>query len=173
MPCGHTPEEFDQFSKVERRIMHMIFDLKFGREEICAAMEIKDGTLRYHTANIKRKQAVMRVARANAEIKKEQQRQADTFMPDMIQEEEIPETRRTVTHKSKGLKHPTGSFTRAAHNKVPLADSLSPASDAPILHPVSIPPKRDASPFVDLSATVVREASPVGVRPVFRASFGR
>lgn len=90
MPCGHTDTEYMSFSKTERRILNMIFELKYSRQDICAALEIEDSTFRYHLANIKRRQAQMRREKAERETETQQRRQAEKYLPETKQDQPIP-----------------------------------------------------------------------------------
>ncbi len=82
MPYSYSDAEFALFTKTERRMLRMIYDLKMGREQICKALEIVDSTFRMHKASIQRKQARMRLARANAATAQEQKRISERFLPE-------------------------------------------------------------------------------------------
>ncbi len=146
MPCGHSQVEFEQFSKTERRILHMIFDLHYERDEIKAALEIADPTFRCHIAKIKRKQAMFRKARAEQQIKQEQERLGAAYVPGAAPEEEED----TVYNRT----GPNGnSVRRTPHNLTPLKQLVSLSSVAPISRPLSIPPVATVrtSPYTEIS----------------------
>ncbi len=127
----------------------MIFDLKFDREQIKKALEIVDSTFRLHLANIKRKQALMRRAKAEKEIASEQQRQASTFVPENpLEPGPEVETKAQPTFERKNGK---------------LVRIVPPSSDAPIEHPVSLPPAviTKQLPFVEVHSKDSPKAPPL------------
>lgn len=92
MPCGHTDEEFAHFTKQEKTILFLVHDKKSTEEEILKELQIRPATLAGHTAHIKQKQSIMRVARANLAIERDHQRLKEKFVPETApaEEEEAP-----------------------------------------------------------------------------------
>lgn len=134
----------------------MIFELHYGRVEICAAMEIVDSTFRMHIAAIKRKQAVFRRIRAEEQIKRDQERTNEKFLPEMESPDfpvDIEKRSPTITFEHAGTKK--GTMTRTAHNHLPLKElvSLEPHAAPPIPLKPSMPDRTSPSVFVEVERT--------------------
>lgn len=104
----------------------MIFDLKYDRASIRASLEIADPTFRYHMANIKRKQAVMRREKAERETVRQQARQVEKYLPETgATEAPVVETAPTISQDIKSVLHPlppsvpspAGSFAQSFFRK--------------------------------------------------------
>lgn len=171
MPCGHSEAEFAQFTKTERRILRMIFELHYDREQIKAAMEIVDGTFRMHIAAIKRKQAVFRRMRAEEQIKVDQQRTNAKFLPEM-ESPDYPadvEKRKTIPFERATLSKI--KIPRVAHNNQPLKDLVSSESaDAPIPTKPSMPSRSSSSVFEPVSRG---PGGQTPAAPLFRVQFSQ
>lgn len=69
MPFEFTEDEWKEFSKTERRLITLARQLGYEKPQIKASLEIVDSTYRVHIAHIKRKMAIMRKRRSEAEMK--------------------------------------------------------------------------------------------------------
>ena len=139
---GFTPEEWQQFSKAERRVLALVHDLHYERSQICQMLEIKDGTLRFHIASIRKKQSRFREERAKAGFAIEIERARAVSLP----EQTIPAEERVMTYQGHDKKGNMTLVTRNANSNLTMKELLEPL-DGPPISPTSIPPK-PSGPFL-------------------------
>lgn len=75
---GFTPSEYQQFTKVERRIITLYRVMKMDDADICRETEIAPKTLRWHLSKIKRKVAAINTKRYEDAAAGEANRQRET-----------------------------------------------------------------------------------------------
>lgn len=136
MPHGYTDEEFSLFTKTERRIIGLIENAKYGKEEIMAALDFKAPTFRGHMANIKRKRAQIHTTRYEALSKEEAVRMQEKQLPDFkvkedeeaLKEEQPEEEEIVPTPPSERIAQAPSAFlpTDIPLEKMPADDSILP-----------------------------------------------
>lgn len=153
---GFFPEEWQQFSKTERRILALVHDMKYEREEICRLLEIKDGTLRFHIAAIRRKQSKFREERAKKGVASDHQRAMDVSLPQPT----ISEEEKVMEYKSHDKQGREVLIKRNVSSGLTMKELLEPLDGAPIL-PAAAPGKVPASPFLQVpNPTMLSKAIP-------------
>lgn len=147
---GFTQEEWEQFSKSERRILALVHDMKYEREQICALLEITDNTLRGHIANIRRKQSRFREARAKAATLSDNARAAAVTLPEPTPEkdEAPPANDSSLVYTRRHVSGKRVTVTRNPANNLSIKELMEPLDSPPIA--VSAPGPVPASPFLTI-----------------------
>lgn len=76
-----TQEELQQFSKTERRILHMIHILKLDEPQIIMSLEVKPSTMRWHMSSIKQKISRIRSQRFESRTQEDVARHKEKALP--------------------------------------------------------------------------------------------